>query len=261
MTGKKTVLYVGCGPDHVLGKHGFDAEGWREIRLDIDPECAPDLVGSMTDLSAVADESMNAVYSSHNIEHLHPQEVPVALKEFLRVLHPEGTLVLTCPDLQSVCALVAQDKLLEPAYHTGTGMPIAPLDILYGHRPSLAAGKPYMAHNCGFTARTLAGSLKSAGFSAVGVLGHKESFALYAVATRQKLEDEALKALFMRHWSSGPSAGKEERERERERESRFRAKRKRLTGGHTSSCGRAAGIFTRHRMAGQLPVSVQRASA
>ena len=46
-----------------------------------------------------------------------------------------------------------------------------------------------------------------------------DKWSLYAVATRQKMEDEALKALFMRHWSSGPSAGKEERERERERES------------------------------------------
>ena len=31
----------------------------------------------------------------------------------------------------------ADDKLLEPAYHAPAG-PIAPLDILYGHRPALA---------------------------------------------------------------------------------------------------------------------------
>ena len=203
---KKTVLYVGCGPDHVLGKRGFDADHWREVRLDIDPDCAPDLVGTMTDLSAVDDASVDAVYSSHNIEHLHPQEVPVALKEFLRVLRPDGVLALTCPDLQSVCALVAQGKLLEPAYHTGAGAPIAPLDILYGWRAALASGKPYMAHNCGFTARTLAGSLKAAGFPAVGVVAQKESFALFAVAVKRQMDEAALKALFMRHWSGGATA-------------------------------------------------------
>lgn len=202
---KKTVLYVGCGPDHVLGKRGFDAEHWQEVRLDIDPDCAPDLVGTMTDLSAVADASVDAVYSSHNIEHLHPQEVPLALKEFLRVLRPDGVLVLTCPDLQPVCALVAQGKLLEPAYQSPAG-PIAPLDILYGHRASMASGKPYMAHNCGFTGQSLANSLRSAGFSGVGVNAHQKSFALYAVATKQHMTDAALKQLFLHHWGGGSAA-------------------------------------------------------
>ena len=61
-----------------------------------------------------------------------------------RVLDESGVLVLTCPDLQSVAQLVADDKLLEPAYHAPAG-PIAPLDILYGHRPAMAAGNLFMA--------------------------------------------------------------------------------------------------------------------
>jgi len=44
----------------------------------------------MLDMPAVADGSVDAIYSSHNIEHLYPDEIPVALKEFLRVLKPEG---------------------------------------------------------------------------------------------------------------------------------------------------------------------------
>jgi len=74
----------------------------------------------------VATASMDAVHSSHNIEHLYAHEVAVALEEFIRVLTPEGFLVLTCPDLQSVCALVAQDKLTDAAYTSPAG-PIAPL--------------------------------------------------------------------------------------------------------------------------------------
>ncbi len=42
--------------------------------------------------------------------------MPVALKEFARVLLPEGFAVITCPDLKSVCALVADDKLTDAAY-------------------------------------------------------------------------------------------------------------------------------------------------
>ena len=82
---------------------------------------------------------MDAVWSSHNVEHLYPHEVPVALAEFRRVLKPEGFAIVTCPDLQAVAELVAQDKLTQPAYQSPSG-PISPLDILYGHRPALALG-------------------------------------------------------------------------------------------------------------------------
>ncbi len=217
MAEKKTVLYVGCGQDHVLGKRGFDVEGWREIRLDIDPECAPDLVGSMTDLSAVSDASMDAVYSSHTIEHLLPQDVPKALREVARVLRPDGVLLLTCPNIQEACRLMAEGKWKEPCYPIAEGRyHITPLDLLYGAWMMRSTDKPFMSHQCGYIPSSLAAALQTGGFASAGVMGDKWS--LYAVATRQKMEDEALKALFMRHWSSGPSAGKEERERERERE-------------------------------------------
>ena len=56
----------------------------------------------------------------------------VALAEFHRVLKLDGFVLLTCPDLQSVCALVANDQLTDTAYQSGMG-PITPLDMLYGH--------------------------------------------------------------------------------------------------------------------------------
>ncbi|WPL20233.1 class I SAM-dependent methyltransferase [Thiorhodovibrio frisius] len=139
-------LHIGCGPKHKdRTTAGFNTPDWQDIRLDIDPAVQPDILGTMTDMAAVESESMDALFSSHNIEHLYAHEVPVALAEFLRVLKPNGFAVITCPDLQSVCALVAEDKLTEPAYTAPAG-PIAPIDILYGHRPSLARGNLYMAH-------------------------------------------------------------------------------------------------------------------
>lgn len=89
-------------------------------------------------MADVASESVEALFSSHNIEHLYPHEVPVALAEFKRVLKADGFVVITCPDLQSICALVAEDKLTEAAYVSPAG-PIAPIDMLYGLRSSMLA--------------------------------------------------------------------------------------------------------------------------
>lgn len=171
-------LHVGCGPKQQ--KHTpFAGKAWREIRLDIDESVSPDLVGTMTDLSAVVDQSVDAVFSSHNIEHLYPHEVPVALEEFKRVLKPDGFVLITCPDLQSVCALVVADNLTEPAYQSGQG-PISPIDILYGHRAAMQNGNLYMAHRCGFTRKVLSGTLQNAGFSSF-VQVRPEQFVLWAL--------------------------------------------------------------------------------
>ena len=174
-------LHVGCGPKY-KDRTPFASQNWREIRLDIDSSVQPDVIGTMTDMKAVRDASVDAVFSSHNIEHLYPHEVPVALGEFHRVLKPDGFVLLTCPDLQSVCALVANDQLTDAAYQSGMG-PIAPLDILYGHRASMKAGNLYMAHRCGFTKNVLASTLSMAGFDA-GVRARPQNFDLWAVGLK-----------------------------------------------------------------------------
>jgi SAM-dependent methyltransferase len=186
----KLFLHVGCGPNHKdQTTKGFNTDEWNEIRLDIDESVQPDVVGTMTDMSAVADASVDAIFSSHSIEHLYPHDVPVALGEFLRVLKDDGFAVITCPDLKSVCALIADDKLSETAYVSPAG-PIAPLDILYGHRPAMARGKLYMAHRCGFTKKTLNADLCIAGFTTVGVMDRPEHFDLWAIASKKTMTQE-----------------------------------------------------------------------
>lgn len=197
----KTFLHVGCGPKHKdRTTPGFNSPNWAELRLDIDESVMPDIVGTMLDMSAVADASVDAVFSSHNIEHLYPHEVPLALKEFMRVLRPDGFVVITCPDLQSVAALIAEDKLCEPAYVSPAG-PIAPLDILYGHRPPMAQGNLYMAHRCGFTQRVLCGTLEAAGFPMVATARRTHPcYDLWALASKAALEEAPLRALAMEHF-------------------------------------------------------------
>jgi len=171
---ERTLLHVGCGPLHKdRTTPAFNSPKWRELRLDIDPSVEPDIIGTMTDMSAVADRSVDAIFSSHNIEHLYPFEVPVALREFRRVLKPDGFVVLTCPDLQSVAELIADDKLLETAYVSPLG-PISAIDIVYGHRRAM-------------------------GFANVAGRRRRTHLDLWALAMVNGSEDEA-KTLAAEHW-------------------------------------------------------------
>lgn len=199
-TDTKTFLHVGCGP---LRKEsttkGFNSGDWNELRLDIDESVQPDIVGTMTDMSRVEDSSVDAVFSSHNIEHLFPHEVPLALSEFLRVLNSDGFAVITCPDLKSVCALVAEDKLTDPAYQSASG-PIAPIDILYGYRSAMAKGNLYMAHRCGFTEKVLNGTLHAAGFATIITMARPAAFDLWTVASKSPRSEDEMRALAAVHF-------------------------------------------------------------
>ena len=193
-------LHVGCGMKRKdRTTHGFNEPGWQEFRLDIDPAVEPDIVGTMTNMAAVSDSSMDALYSSHNIEHLYPYEVSLALREFKRVLKPNGFAVITCPDLQAVAELIVQDKLTDTAYQSPAGA-ITPLDILYGHRPALAAGNHFMAHRTGFTLRSLMTELREAGFaSLIGRRQAPPAFALWLIATKTKQAESMLRTLAAAH--------------------------------------------------------------
>ena len=192
----KTILHVGPGHRNNGAKLpvAFQSSEWQEIRLDIDPANEPDIVGSMLDMAAVQDASVDAIYSAHNIEHVYAHEVPQVLKEFLRVLKPDGFLVVTCPDLQTVCQLVAEDKLNDAAYTSQAGV-ITPLNILYGHGAALVAGHHYMAHKTGFTLKTLTQALHTAGFAISAGKRRLRGLDLWVVASKGPMEEAALREL------------------------------------------------------------------
>ena len=180
----RSLLHVGCGAadPSKLPEAFFPAGAWREVRLDIDPGVAPDIVASITDMTMVADGSVDAIWSAHNLEHLASHEVPLALGEFHRVLRSGGVALVTMPDLQQVAELVAQGQLEDTAYLSAMG-PIAPLDMLYGYRPALALGNAYMGHRTGFVAATLQAHLERAGFQSVRVQ-RDGRFALWATGIK-----------------------------------------------------------------------------
>ena len=192
----KTFLHVGCGPKDKSQIKGFNNDSWKEIRFDIDKSVNPDIVGTLTDMKLVETGSVDAVYSSHNIEHIYPHEVRIALKEFYRVLKDDGIVVITCPDLQSVCEMIAKDKLLEPFYESPAGQ-ISPIDVLFGHRTLIAQGNEYMAHKGGFTYSALNASFFEVGFKARygGRFQEEGEYNLFLVAFKQKEPEEEIKKI------------------------------------------------------------------
>jgi SAM-dependent methyltransferase len=186
----RTLLHVGCSSQDKSGLKGFNSDDWREIRFDIDPSVHPDIEGTLTDMDDVATESVDAIYSAHNIEHVFPHEVHTVLLEFHRVLKQDGMVVLTCPDLVSVCQAVVSDRLMETLYVSSMG-PIAPIDILYGHRDAVAKGKTHMAHKTGFTYSSLQDAFVKAGFKFYVGAARPRNFDLWIVAFKQLLSNEA----------------------------------------------------------------------
>lgn len=180
----KTFLHVGCGNmTKEYTTPAFNTDDWEEVRADINEDVKPDIIASMTNMSAIKDNSFDAIYSSHNIEHLFPHEVPLALKEFLRVLKSDGYLIITCPDLRSVCKEVASNNLTGVLYQSGAG-PISAIDILYGLRPSLEVGNHYMAHKSGFTADVLRETLVHFGFGRAVIATVPQRYVLWGIATK-----------------------------------------------------------------------------
>jgi hypothetical protein len=192
MTNK--LIHVGCGQKNKSNLKGFNNDDWQEIRVDIDPAVKPDIIGSLTNLSALPKGGAQALYSSHNLEHLYPHQVPEALTEFSRVLGNEGVCIITCPDLQSVCEKVAEGKLLDPLYTSPSG-PIAAIDIIYGLRTSIANGNEFMAHRCGFTYQTLNQLVINAGFQTIIGGRRPKSYDIWLLATKNKLAEAEIRKL------------------------------------------------------------------
>jgi len=189
----RRVLHVGCGPYSQEKLHSvFRDPGWREIRVDIDPSVKPDIRASITDLkNGVPDASVDAVWSSHNIEHLYDHEVDPALREFVRVLRPEGFVLITCPDLEAIAKLVATG-LDRTVYESPAG-PITALDMLFGHRRSIERGNVYMCHRTGFTGERLGQVIVAAGFTEARIR-KGTNYDLWALGLKTKANREEIEA-------------------------------------------------------------------
>lgn len=167
---RQPVLFnLGAGARRVLKDLPDDhpLTGWTEVRVDLNAGAKPDILADLTDLSGkVADGVADLVLLSHVIEHFFDHQVDAVLAEVARILHPQGAAVFKTPDLAQVAKLIIEEDLERDIYTSPSG-PIRVLDVIYGHRASVAKGDVLMAHKTGFTESSMAERLLRAGFAEV----------------------------------------------------------------------------------------------
>lgn len=191
----KRVLNAGSGWATGAMPPAFGRSAWTEVRIDIDSRAAPDLVGSISDLRAlVEDDTFDAVWCSHCIEHLNDHEVLPALREFRRILADTGFAIVSCPNLDAIAKLLVSEDIELIAYVAPAG-PIRLLDMIFGHSPSIETGHVHMAHKTGFTADRLGRTAANAGFSETRVV-EGDNLDLWAALMMPKAEVSLLAAFF-----------------------------------------------------------------
>ena len=72
--------------------------------------------------------------------------------------------------------------------------------VLYGFRPSMAAGNLYMSHLSGFTQKTLIGTFKHFDFKSVAGSRREVFFDLFCLASKKELSEKELIALAKSHF-------------------------------------------------------------
>lgn len=179
----------------------FSQPEWEEVKMDPDNGSKPDIVGTLVRVGGLDDASFDAVFTARSLEHLYPHEVDAALKNCLRILRPEGYMVIVGVDIEEACLRASQGKLLEKIYDSPAG-PVTPLDILYGFRPALAAGKLGYASHTGFTTQSLGVTLARAGFLSVWTSRSPETFTLFAIASKNKRDGGPMRELAKEHFSA-----------------------------------------------------------
>jgi SAM-dependent methyltransferase len=179
---KLRVLHVGSGIESPTRLHSiFKNPQWQEIRIDIDDDAKPDIAASVADMQPwIDDESCDAIWASHVLEHLARHEVASALREFRRVLTPSGFALIRSPDVEVVAQFIIEGRIDDVIYTSPAG-PITPLDMLYGHGASIARGHRAMRHGTAFTQDSLAQDLLSAGFPEVRTT-RTETYEVWAAA-------------------------------------------------------------------------------
>jgi len=130
-------LHLGCGKRFIPGFIHIDVVEFPHI----------DIINSVDRLPMFQDNTCDLIYSCHVLEHFHKKIVINVLKEWLRVLKPNGILRISVPDMEN---------LFEVYRKTG--------DLSLIHGPIFGrCDYLYNFHYCGFDFKTLKNTLELAG--------------------------------------------------------------------------------------------------
>ncbi|MGA7934786.1 MAG: methyltransferase domain-containing protein [Kovacikia sp.] len=123
--------------------------------LDVEPRPEVDYVSDAANLSQFADGSIDKIYASHVLEHFHHSlndELLSTLREWHRVLKPGGHLLVSVPDLRTLCWLYLNPNL-EPVERHNI------MSIMFGGQLN-----QYDVHRVGFDFEILGLYLQAVGF-------------------------------------------------------------------------------------------------
>lgn len=142
-------LHLGCGRDR--------REGW--VNVDANPAVQPDVVAQVDQLTSFGDGSVDVIEANHLFEHLMHHEAIAALKEWRRVLKPDGELYLELPDLAACLRILGR-------YTDDNGCDLG-LTGVYGWLPDIARDGLWQQHKWGWTREALEQALVGVGFGSV----------------------------------------------------------------------------------------------
>lgn len=192
-----TVLNVGGGSKAIALPARY--AGWKHVLLDIDSRFGADLVMDARQLIHEPADTYDAVYCSHNLEHYHRHEAEQVIRGMLHVLKLDGFAEIRVPDLLMVMKHVVANgmDIDDVLYRVADKVPILVRDVLYGyHREIEKSGNDFFGHKTGFSAATLAQTIRQCGFETVAMTEENEfeaiAFAFKKAPSRQRLDGVVL---------------------------------------------------------------------
>ncbi|KAG7394313.1 hypothetical protein PHYBOEH_005382 [Phytophthora boehmeriae] len=135
-----------------IGGHIVNRDWWI---VDANDNDGVDFVMKIDNLYAFPDNSVNVIYSSHVLEHCSHgvgSELQMTLREWHRVLHPDGKLLVSVPNLFALATLFVNESI--PHQHR-----VWIMNVIYGGQVDV-----YDMHKVGFDEAILAAYLEQAGF-------------------------------------------------------------------------------------------------
>lgn len=180
------ILNVGCGTTPLKNQtNAFD--GWKELRVDSYENETVDLLSSITDLKEIEDESVDALWACHVVEHCYWHDLPKVFNSMIRVLKKDGFAVIRVPDLASIADKI-KDGLLDTIYDSPGGE-ICVIDMIYSKREYVEKYGEGMCHRTGFTPKSMVQILQSLGIQA---LVSNRGFEVVAIIYKDKIPENFL---------------------------------------------------------------------
>lgn len=140
-------LNIGCGHRRIEGYTGVDAV----------ERPAADIVAPAGRIP-LEDSCAEEILAVHLVEHILPWELPDVLREWCRLLEPNGSLVLEMPDLLKCCKNIIENR----------GGSKHPEQLgMWGLFGDKRLEDPYMLHRWAYTFETLAPLVTAAGFEQI----------------------------------------------------------------------------------------------